>query len=239
MAYLRPPIAEAVIELRFTQLASQKEVEDAARRMRNSYFYQDIENIMEIKIDASGVAERRVTASGLKLSSLDRADQLMFRTNSFACSRLAPYPGWEAFIERARVGWAEWTRIVGNRPLARIGVRYINRIDIPTSSNHLIRIEDYLNVSPKMPLEMTDPLSSYTMQVVSPLNSSYTLVLSTSSVPSPLIGFSSFALDLDVARERDMPRRDDTLWGILAEMRVLKNRIFEYCVSDRARSLFR
>jgi uncharacterized protein (TIGR04255 family) len=241
MAYKRPPIAEAVIELRFVQSASQEDIEEAAKRMRGEYFYQDAENIMEFKIDPGlGTADRRIAGTGVKLSSLDRADQLMFRTNSFACSRLAPYLGWEAFIEKAWAGWAEWKMVAGNARLARIGVRYVNRIDVPATSNELIRIEEYLNVFPKTPPEMTNPLLSYAMQAVSPLGPSagYALVLNTSSVPSPLVGFFSFALDLDVAREKDIPRRDDELREVLAEMRVLKNQVFEYCITDRARSLF-
>jgi uncharacterized protein (TIGR04255 family) len=240
MAYERAPIAEAVIELRYAQPASQKDVEEATRRLRRSYFYQEVENIMEIKIDPGrGAAERNMIATGLKLSSLDRADQMMFRTNGFACSRLAPYLGWEPFVEGVKTGWTEWARIAGNTALIRIGVRYVNRIDVPNTSSQLIRMEDYLNISPKMPPEMIEPLSTYTMQVSCPLNSgAYTLVLITSSVPSPLVGFSSFALDLDVARDKDIPRRADAVWEILTEMRVLKNRIFEYCVTDRARSLF-
>jgi uncharacterized protein (TIGR04255 family) len=240
MAYERPPITEAVIELRFAQAFPQTAIEDAAKRVRDEYFYQDPENMVQFTIGpTSEKSAQRVAWNGIKLSSLDRADVLMFRTNSFVCSRLAPYPGWDAFRARASRGWNEWKRVAGTPELARIGVRYVNRIDVPLQNNPLIRIEDYLNLFPRLPHQMPEPMAGYTMQVVTPLEpGNYTLTLSSSSIPSPLIGFASFVLDLDVAREGTLPRRDDEIWKVLEEIRVHKNRVFEYCVTDQSRGLF-
>ena len=64
------------------------------------------------------------------------------------------------------------------------------------------------------------------------------LALNTATVAPPLIGFVSLALDLDVFREANLPQRDDDLWDIVNRMRGHKNRIFESCITDRARTLF-
>jgi uncharacterized protein (TIGR04255 family) len=243
MAYKRPPITEAVIELRFTRTFAQKTIEEVAKRLRGDYFYHDPEQMIQFTIEPATETTQRQTAwTGVKLSSPDRADVLMFRTNSFACSRLAPYMGWDAFRERANRGWSEWKRVAGPVELTRIGVRYINRIDIPIPTQDdkpLIRIEDYLSLRPHLPVELTEPMTSYAMQVVLPLDEGrYAVVLNSSIVPSPLAGFASLVLDLDLSRERDLPKRDDAIWQVLDDMRVHKNRIFEYCITDRSRSLF-
>jgi uncharacterized protein (TIGR04255 family) len=241
MAYARPPIVEAVIELRFTQVVPEKTLERAAKRIKSDYFSEEIENLLQIEIDpATGATHRRVASRGRKLSSLDRTDQLLLRPNAFACSRLAPYTGWEAFFERAQTGWTEWKKVAGVIALSRIGVRYINRIDIPPGRpTEPVRIEDYLNVSPKMPTDIGTPLATYAMNVTWPWNENgYTVILNTSSVTSPLVGFVSFVLDLDFGKERDLPMSDDRIWAQVADMREIKNRAFEYCITDRARSLF-
>src|SRR5262245_21109480 len=149
MPYKRAPITEAVIELRFTHPIGQKSVEKAARRVRGTYAFEDPEDAVNLHFDVdTKKAQVQHTWFGVKLSSLDRADISSFRTNSFMCSRLAPYPGWEAFQPRAAHDWDSLKKTVGLIELARIGLRYINRIDVPVTPNVPIRVEDYLNVSP-------------------------------------------------------------------------------------------
>jgi uncharacterized protein (TIGR04255 family) len=132
-----------------------------------------------------------------------------------------------------------WRKTAGPSELARIGVRYVNRLDIPLEGTGRIQVEKYLRVSPQLPDELGDPMSTYAMQVVLPLGSDDCgLILNSSTVPSPLVGFASFVLDLDVYCETSLPRRDDELWTLLDKMRDHKNRLFERCITDAARVVF-
>ena len=240
MPYARAPITEAVIELRFAAEFQQATVEAAGRRLRDDYSYLDQENIIQFKLDAGAQRAEPLTSwLGVRLSSFDRTDSVFFRQNTFMCSRLAPYVGWDDFFKRTVRAWEVWRKSAGHTALSRIGVRFINRIDVPMQSGDLVRIEDYLNVFPKSPDDLGAPLSGYTMQVVRPLDvDDCGLVLNTATVTSPLIGFASFALDLDVFREAKLPQRDDALWELLTRMRAHKNRIFESCITNKARALF-
>ena len=239
MAYKKAPITEAVIELRFARSFDKALIEDAARRLRGEYFYQDPENAVNVKIEVGTQKTQVDTAwQGVKLSSLDRTDCVFFRTNTFICSRLAPYTGWEDFSARALRGWEVWRKTAGSIELARIGVRYINRLDIPSETDASLNVEDYLNVSPHSPGELARPMSSFTMQIVKPLDDDCMLALNSGTVVPPLIGFASLALDLDVFREVDLPRRDEDLWALINRIRDHKNRVFESCITDRARALF-
>jgi uncharacterized protein (TIGR04255 family) len=229
-----------VLELRFAQPIEQAAVERAARRVRREYSFEDPENAVNLQFDAATQQANVQTAwSGIKLSSVDRTDITVFRTNAFVCSRLAPYPSWEAFQPRAARDWNNLKKTTGSIGLARIGLRYINRIDVLVRPNALIRVEDFLNVFPRSPDELGESMTGYTMQIVRPLGTdNCSLVLNSGTVPSPLIGFASFALDLDVYREQNLPRRDDELWALIENIRHHKNRIFESCITDRARALF-
>ena len=240
MLYARAPITEAVVELRFATTFPQTKVEAAGRRLRDEYFYLDPESIVQFKLEpATKKAEPSSSWLGVKLSSLDRTDSVFFRQNTFMCSRLAPYTGWDVFFARTVRAWEVWRKSAGHTALSRIGVRYVNRIDVPIENRALVRLEDYLNVFPKSPDDLGGPLSAYAMQVVRPLDvDDCVLALNTATVAPPLIGFASFALDIDVFREANLPQRDDDLWDIVTRMRGHKNRIFESCITHRARALF-
>ena len=240
MPYDRAPITEAVVEFRFAATFPQTTVEAAGRRLRDEYFYLDQENIVQFKLEpATQKAEPSGSWLGVKLSSLDRADSVFFRHDTFICSRLAPYTGWDDFFARTVRAWEVWRKSAGHTVLSRIGVRYVNRIDVPVANAALVRLEDYLNVFPKSPEDLGAPLSAYAMQVIRPLDvDDCVLALNTATVAPPLIGFVSLALDLDVFREANLPQRDDDLWDIVTRIRGHKNRIFESCITDRARALF-
>jgi uncharacterized protein (TIGR04255 family) len=239
MAYKRAPVTEAVIELRFARQFDPSLVSDAARRMKDEYIFEDIDDGVNIRYEVGAPqAELQTAWQGRKLSSIDRTDSLIFRTNAFVCSRLAPYTGWESFYERAVRGWQIWRKLAGPIELSRLGVRYVNRIDIPNAGGVPINIEEYLNISPRSP-EFDAPMSSYAIQVVRPLHSDdCMLVLNSSTLIPPLIGFAALALDIDVFRETALPRRDEDLWALVSRIRAYKNSVFETCITDRSRALF-
>ena len=121
--------------------------------------------------------------------------------------------------------------------LSRIGVRYINRIDVPSDAADRVRLEDYLTIYPQMP--NGPPMLGYIMQVLRDVGEdNCRLIINSGSVVSPLIGFVSFLLDLDVFRENDLPRRDEELWKFIDRMREHKNQIFESCITQQARTIF-
>lgn len=237
MIYPRAPITEAILELRFAAPFPQKTVEAAASRIAKDYFYSEAEQSINFMLEANN-AKIENSWQGTKLSSLDRVDITIFRTSAFVCSRLAPYCGWDEFIARAAQGWAAWKKESGTNLISRIGLRYVNRIDVPIDAVGLINAEDYLTLTPRSP-DFAGPMLTYTMQMIRPLGVDDCNALMTSgTVPSPLVGFASLALDIDVYKEAGIPKRDDELWDLVGRMRNYKNTVFESCITDRARALF-
>lgn len=240
-SYKRPPITEAVIELRFGQQFSGKTIEKAASRLRREYVHYEQDQQLEVMLDMDAQKSQFVPGPpGVRLSSQDRADVTILRPDAFVSSRLAPYCGWEAFIERVQRDWGIWRGEAGAVKLARIGVRYINRIDIPKPSDDTkIELKDFLNVWPHTPPLDWGPLTGFAFQATRPLNRDECYVrLYSGSVESPLVGHAALALDLDIFRESTLPMRDDELWALLGRIREMKNSLFESCVTDRSRGLF-
>jgi uncharacterized protein (TIGR04255 family) len=237
--YKRPPITEAVIELRLGQPISRDTIETMGRRLKEEYFYSDPETAVKVHFDAAPATSIRAESDwlGLKLSSLDRADILILRTNTFICSRLAPYPGWEALRDRARRNWDALRKAAGTLQLSRIGVRYINRIDVPIPADNVVQEADYLNVHPTFPDDR--PFLGYAMQIVQPLGADdCKLTVNSAALPSPLVGHASLGLDIDIGRENYLPRREDELWALIDRIRDHKNTVFERCITDKARQVF-
>jgi uncharacterized protein (TIGR04255 family) len=238
MKYRRAPITEAVLELRYAHPQSQDAAEKSAEMIAKDYFYNEVEQNINFSLEAN-TAKVETLWEGRKLSSLDRADTVFVRRSAFVCSRLAPYLGWEDFVPRAKKAWAACKKSAGTIEIGRIGLRYVNRIDIPLREGDIVNAEDYLNFVPRSPSDFTEPMATYLIQTQRPLgvdDCSFRVISTT--VPSPLINTVSLALDLDVFRESNIPKREDELWELIDRIRVHKNFVFESCVTDRARALF-
>ena len=244
--YDRAPIIEAVIEVKFSALIEPDLLEKVNRRFAPDYpNEQRIQQLgVEINLDLgnSSNAPRAAVGShseGFRRAVMDENEIAMLMPTSFIISQLAPYQGWETFIKRFQRDWTTWKRDVGHRSISRIGVRYINRIDIPLNDKGTIEHRNYLNVWVQLP-EHFGPTLAYAAQAVFELsNIKGKLVINTAvALPPPIPGYISFLIDLDLGREIDLPQRDDEMFQLLGEMRIEKNRIFEDCITEKARRLF-
>ena len=126
---------------------------------------------------------------------------------------------------------------MGFQTLGRLGVRYINRIDIPVSGS-VVEHETFLNVYPKLP-DILGLVGAYAVQAVLRIEDiGCKLTLNSAVVPAPILDHASFIIDQDIAKEVDLPQSDNDIYELLNEIRVRKNNVFEACISDRARELF-
>ncbi len=236
--YKHPPIVEAVIDFKLSEPLTKTLVNKAKKYFLKEYPFCEDTHLLGVYLNpASKSAEYKEEASGYKISSNDGADILLINTHAFTVSRLAPYPGWNIIRERAEKDWKEWKKIV-NPKIRRVGVRYINRVDIPISSGGRIEYEDYLKIFPQLPDNEIPVLSQYAMQIVVPLENNMSLLLNSATVPSPLLNHVSYILDIDISKEITESISEKEVWDLIDDMRYHKNRIFESSVTDKAKELF-
>src|SRR5271166_2229418 len=131
--YLRPPVTEAAIELRYETAVAQPVLERAAARLNKEYAIVETELAQNVNLDPqAGTAAFSTLWQGMKLSSADRTEVVLFRMTGLVIGHLAPHKGWEHLLEKTKIAWFALARASGeNLKLSRAGVRYINRIDIP------------------------------------------------------------------------------------------------------------
>lgn len=239
--YVHPPITEAVIAINFKSTIEFDELTSVSKKFQKEYPQsQAISNVsFSVDVDGGAVPTPKNTQNqkGWRLSSEDMTEILVMWPQSFTISQLAPYVGWSKFLERFVRDWKKFKRHVGQKEIARIGVRYINRIDIPVNGD-IVEHEKYLNVFPKLPNSLT-PLHAFAVQSALKLpDIGCDLLINSAAVPSPVLDRASFMLDLDIFRSLDLPQSDQDIYNLLDEIRNKKNKVFEQCISNRARKLF-
>ena len=239
--YDRPPITEAVIAVNFEMPLETKDIKKANVKFHRHYpQHQDVQNInLKVAVNAEGQGNTDGTEieKGHRRFNADMNELLVMWHSSFIVSQLAPYPGWDVFFSRFTRDWKIWKRAVGFRDINRIGVRFINRIDIPTI-NDAVQHEAYLEVYPKLP-SVLEKVNAYAVQAVVPLDDiECNLTLNSASIPSPILEHGSFLLDFDIARTTSLPQKDQDIFDLLNQIRIKKNEVFESCVTDTARRLF-
>jgi uncharacterized protein (TIGR04255 family) len=241
--YKRPPIVEAIIEFRFENPVSKELVDKLERRFLTHYPALPQQGVAwNFNVDTTSTAAKvEQQFQSYKLTSTDGTDLLVLGVTSFGVSRLAPYEGWAPFVTRTKRDWEIWRRMVGHQRVTRIGVRYINRIDIPAPNNEPVELPSFLTlfpVRPEFPGLGVPPMDAFSMSLVLPLDADCKLTLNVGNVASPLVKTQSVLLDIDVAREVDVPQREEDIWSFLERIRDLKDIVFETCVTDRSRELF-
>jgi uncharacterized protein (TIGR04255 family) len=236
--YKRAPITEAIVELRLAAPIAAEQVEKIKDLLAADYpLAPQVTQNVTLRTDSPNATIEFV---GYRLFSADATDIANVQRHAFSVSRLAPYTSWEEFTGRARSNWAVWKKVTGWQEVNRIGVRYVNRIDVPNPDEIPIPIEEYLVFRPFFPtFEGAASVDSFAINgAMAIANTNFRLILNAGSTDSPLVRTTSFLLDLDISREIDLPRNDDALWAVIDDIRALKNRVFEASITDQARGLF-
>lgn len=240
IVYKNPPITEAVIGIYFKFPLSEEELSSFNQKLSRLYQNQQVmPNVnVALEINENTINNPIITQVNSYRLSRDNSTQIILLSKeAFVLSQLAPYKGWDDLYQRFTEAWAIKTRAVGFQEIGRVGVRYINRIDIPIENDN-IEYENYLNIYPAAPKSLGN-LNAYAIQVALPIQKiGCNLNINSAVVSSPIIGHLSFVLDLDIFKLSDVPQSDKDLCSLLNEIHVEKNRVFEDCITDNARKLF-
>src|SRR5688572_25047547 len=135
--YARPPILEAVMEFAYPELPASTIHRAAVKEKAFGRSQNDVNIKAAIKVtaDRDKVTAENVSIDrsfvGRRLTSDDQRHILLIRPKTFGYVELAPYSGWEVFSASARKYWERFQKTAGRLKVMRIGLRYINRIDVP------------------------------------------------------------------------------------------------------------
>jgi uncharacterized protein (TIGR04255 family) len=236
--YKRPPIVEAVLEVRFGESPLDDKVMERLSKRFSERYPAPHQPSNNVGVELSGTMLRVTQQNlGFKILSTDGGFTVSIGRNALGTSKNAPYGGWDEFIGEVRNNWSDWEKVVGWKEVSRIGVRYINRIDIPYSPTGITQLEDYFGFTVDVP-ESLGPLANFAINAEMPMTEKIKVVINHAATPSPLVQTNSFLLDLDLAIEQALPTSEKALWEAIEGLRSVKNTVFEACITDRTRELF-
>jgi uncharacterized protein (TIGR04255 family) len=181
---------------------------------------------------------------GFRFTSSDKRQVFYARLGGFAFAVRAPYDRWETFRDEAHRLWDMYRSITKPVSVTRVGVRYINRIDIPEAP--ALQIERYVRIYPEVSLDLPYEglMSNFFMQLqMWQEDLRCMLIVNESPTAPPNPNITSILLDFDLFREQFQEPwsadEDSTVWAFLEQLHDRKNEVFEASITERTRRLIR
>jgi len=240
--YPRAPITEAIIDLRVEPAVHMTVAELANVHRGLETAYPTKKTLSEAVIhgqvgDQGAAASATSKQTGHLFVSGDGKYVFQARLNGYTISRLAPYESWELFRDEARRLWNAYRAVAKPKKVTRLAVRFSNRLDLPLP---VTDIKDYLRTVPEVSSECPQNLAGYFMQLRIPQEDIKSLLVVNQAIIDPAKpGVASVVLDNDVFRVDDLPTDEQGIWDFFEVLRKRKNDMFEACITDKARELFK
>jgi uncharacterized protein (TIGR04255 family) len=193
-----------------------------------------------VQVGPDGEVRTSSRPAGFKMSAKNAIDVILFTRSSFASVRLAPYDRWETFQAKAKENFDGFTEIAGRKRITRIGVRYLNRFDIPLKALEGQPLSQFLKIGVGVPPEITNTFGNFRISLAGIESSTGAhLNLNCGIAPPALLGHGSISLDIDVywGGEGQISGRLDEIWASTDVLRKAKNNVFETSITDALRAI--
>jgi uncharacterized protein (TIGR04255 family) len=227
--YPNPPIAEAILDITTAHDARQ-EIDTTWLSTAEFPLRQPL---MQARVEI-GVQPPRFEQEflGILAESSDHKSRIQVRRNGLSMHRLAPYTTWDDQVANLRRHWSAYRSAVGAHQIQRLGVRYVNKIPLPSGFSDF---GEYVRTIPLIADGLNTSLSSMLMRLEIPYPERQATVLLTEVVARE--GGGVFLI-LDIDAVRLVPVDEAELWEALSGLHDLENDIFESSITDAARRLF-
>lgn len=242
--YNNPPIVEVVCEFRFTSNPSW----DAAvpgliyAQLSTDYPKRKRLRAFESQVNpAQGGFQQQVQmADRVQFFREDEKAFIQIGTDFLAINHLAPYLSWEEFRPIVRQGFKAYQDIAKPTGLIRVGLRYINVIEL---AGEKISLKDYFKFHPEFGRVIPE-VAEFIMGAVSPFENGRDALrlqmtnadeVNANEVKAHVL---HILLDMDyfLAQPQSVPIENALDWVDSAHDHILAT--FETCLTDNLREIF-
>ncbi|RYD70261.1 MAG: TIGR04255 family protein [Verrucomicrobiaceae bacterium] len=241
----RPPIMEAVLDidcdlppnLDFGEVEKQ-----ALEAFGERYPIQRKQFVHEASLRMDSDCPSEFSASqglaALQFVTADEKEVVQIRVGGFSYNRMEPYTSFDDYLPEISRCWDEFRRLAAPVQIRKIGLRFINRIPIPTE-NGVVNLSEYLKVSPNLPdgtgLQFAGFFHQH--QAADPSTGINANIILASQPAEP--DTFPLLLDIEVFRLQRFPPAPLADWADqIKTLRTLKNRIFEHSLTTKCLNLF-
>lgn len=234
----KAPILEAVIDFRVTlpKDFDASRFGDLPKVVGTRYpvaeAMQQIETSFTFPVGRQGTAQASSAGRpvGFTFRSRDGLDVAQFGLNGYTYSRLQPYTSWNEMYPEAVRLWREYAKAARPETCSRIGVRYINKIDIPVGGGEL---SDYLTAPPGVPDGVPDQLAGFlTKVIIQEKDTGISATITQASQVQLDPQSAAIILDIEAHRASDAGVLQDEFEDVLDKLHDMKNRLFFGSLTD-------
>ncbi len=241
--YKNSPILEAVCELRFEleSIPDQSVIDSIFMALKNKFPERKKPTQQQIQF-ALNTEEKKEEFKHSSYSfdqflSGDGKDLVQINGNIISIHRLRPYQSWEVFSETIALVLEVYGKNIKIKSLQRIGLRYINRVEIPVAAFNEV---EYFHWRPTTPDGIPANVSSFIVGAVFPFEGARDIakVQLVSELPVPVADKSSFVFDIDysLASSGAIEENDIKKWLVEAHDHIIT--IFESVFTEKTKALF-
>ncbi|MCL4506465.1 MAG: TIGR04255 family protein [Chloroflexi bacterium] len=239
--YSNPPIIESLCEFYFEPSQPWDWTVPGLLydKLKGAFPRKQQMNSMEVEVhNESGGISQNIKGGTARMQFLREDGKALVQVGPdlLVINHLKPYAGWDQFradIDHCLATYFDTIRPVGVR---QIGLRYINRIEIPSAS---IQIDDYLLAVPRIPPQIPRTFTAWVQRVEIPYtDANGLLVLQSGSLQEGQDAHAVFLLDLYFISS---PEKAVGLSAALDTVEQAHQHIetaFEASVTDNARKIF-
>ncbi|GBC78978.1 hypothetical protein HRbin09_00189 [bacterium HR09] len=238
--YVNPPVVEAVCEFRLTEDSPWDMTVPGLvyERLKDEFPHREQRLSQEVELTQGpdGLQQQIRTSERILLFAENRTSFVQVAPRLLAVNSLRPYPSWEGFKPRITKAFESLAQVTEVRGLDRLGLRFINHVEIPGSPRELDKyFQFYPFLGPDLPNDIEGFIAGCQFGFENRRDiCKVQLIRAISSSPERLVIF----LDIDyfLAKPGGVDPRYALDWVEEAHSKV--EAVFEGCITDRLRELF-
>ncbi|MGH8060005.1 MAG: TIGR04255 family protein [Candidatus Entotheonellia bacterium] len=238
--YNKPPLIEAVCEFRF----EPGEPWDLAipgllyERLRETFPKRRQARALETTMLAGpdAIQQQMTQVDRLQMLREDETALVQVSPHLLSVNHLKPYPSWAGFISLIREALEVYRTTAKPKGLQRIGLRYINRIEMPGKR---LDLEYYFDFYPFVGTRLPEDFGNFLVAIHLLFQERRDILrLQLSDTPADQPDVSAFTLDLDYFLAQTDKVNFESVLGWLEEAHDTVEETFEGCIKDTLRERF-
>lgn len=211
---------------------------------RNIYPEFDIKFKKQFEFETSDSQEPEVASSTvywnhIDYRSSDGAQVLRFGGDRMSFHRLKPYLGFEKHLSEVKEVWQKYHAIVKPRSVPQIGLRFINRIELPEGTDAQ-SLSSYLSILPPNAFASEErTVDGILSQVqLSQISTGHKAAISVSTNETSEGGKLAVLLNIQTRCHCDFSPDDEGIWNHFRSLRDWKNKLFLESLEKKCLMLF-
>lgn len=239
--YKNPPIVEAFCEIFFVGSEWDSTIPGSFyQRVRESY--PDKQELTRFGVTFQVAPQGQVNAQGtpdkplMRFYKRDKSQLIQLAENLLTVNQLKPYCGYERFQSDIDKAIRVYIDVAAPKTVERIGLRYVNQINIPSNDFDLA---EYLKLLPGVPEDVASAITGFTTRLsLVARHPQHQVYVTLSTAPPISEGSATLILDLYDTVQMHNDANVESILKVVTEAHDNIGHVFEGVITGKARELF-